>query len=65
MWLGTAVAIILVVTRLREPAVDDDPPPMQAKNWLFIAAMSAYLAATYAAISPSASKSPARWALRS
>jgi len=50
MWLGTAVALILVVTRLREPAVDDDPPPMQAKNWLFIAAMSAYLGATYAAL---------------
>ena len=50
MWLGTAVALILVVQRLRERPAADDPPPMQAKNWLFIAAMSAYLAATYFAI---------------
>jgi Tripartite tricarboxylate transporter TctB family len=51
MWLGTAVALILVGHRLREkPAVADDPAPMNAKNWLFIAAMSAYLAATYFAI---------------
>ena len=48
MWLGTAVALILVVQRLREGAgATDDPAPMQAKNWIFIAAMSAYLAATY------------------
>ncbi len=51
MWLGTAVAVILVGYRLREgPIAADDPAPMGAKNWLFIAAMSAYLAATYFAI---------------
>jgi Tripartite tricarboxylate transporter TctB family len=50
MWLGTAVALILVVQRLRERPRADDGAPMAAKNWLFIAAMSAYLAATYFAI---------------
>jgi hypothetical protein len=50
MWLGTAVAMILVVHRMRERPAADDPAPMGAKNWLFIAAMSAFLAATYYAI---------------
>jgi hypothetical protein len=50
MWLGAAVALILVVQRLREPPEADDPPPMAANNWLFIAAMSAFLAATYFAM---------------
>lgn len=50
MWLGTAVALILVGYRLREAPVADDPAPMDAKNWLFIAGMSVYLAATYFAI---------------
>ena len=48
MWLGTVVALILVVQRLREGVPPgEDPAPMRAKNWLFIAAISAYLAATY------------------
>ena len=48
MWLGTAVALLLVVVRLREPkSTDDEPAPMAAKNWLFIAPMSAFLAASY------------------
>jgi Tripartite tricarboxylate transporter TctB family len=50
MWLGTLVALILVVQRLREAPVETDEPPMHTKNWIFIAAMSAYLAATYFAI---------------
>jgi hypothetical protein len=50
MWLGTLVALVLVVQRLRELPVEGDQPPMCAKNWIFIAGMSAYLAATYFAI---------------
>lgn len=50
MWLGTLVALVLVVQRLREPAVEGDEPPMRLKNWIFIAVMSAYFAATYFAI---------------
>ena len=38
MWLGTAVAVLLVVQRLRESRdAEDEAPPMQAQNWLFIA----------------------------
>jgi hypothetical protein len=50
MWLGTAVALLLVIVRLRQPKpADADPGPMQPKNWLFIVAISAFLAATYVA----------------
>lgn len=51
MWLGFGVALILVGVRAREPReLDDTPMPMQLKNWLFIVAMSAFLAASYFAI---------------
>ncbi|MBI1201056.1 MAG: hypothetical protein GC182_00960 [Rhodopseudomonas sp.] len=51
MWLGTAVAVLLVVQRLREVgAAGDDEAPMAVKNWLFIVAMAAFLAVTYVAI---------------
>jgi Tripartite tricarboxylate transporter TctB family len=51
MWLGTAVALLLVVLRLREPRdPDEEQGPMQAKNWLFIAAISGFFAASYFAI---------------
>jgi hypothetical protein len=51
LWLGFGVALILVAARLREPAAaDEEPAHMQPKNWLFIAAMSAFLAASYFAI---------------
>jgi hypothetical protein len=51
MWLGTLVAVLLVVQRMREaPSTADEPAPMGSRNWLFIAAMSAFLAATYLGI---------------
>lgn len=51
MWLGTAVAVLLVVQRLREAGGDgEDEAPMNGKNWLFIVAMAAFLAVTYVAI---------------
>ena len=51
MWLGTAVAVLLVAQRLREPAgAEDEEAPMSAKNWLFIAVASVFLAVTYFAI---------------
>jgi len=51
MWLGTAVAALLVVQRLRESRdAADEEAPMETKNWLFIVAASVFLAATYFAI---------------
>lgn len=51
MWLGAGVALILVVLRLRQPPeADREPAHMQPSNWLFIVAMSAFLAASYFAV---------------
>jgi len=51
MWLGAGVALILVVVRLRQPRdADEEPADMQPSNWLFIVAMSAFLAASYFAL---------------
>lgn len=48
MWLGTAVALLMVVVRLRQPRDhDDESGSMKVANWLFIIVMSAFLAASY------------------
>lgn len=49
MWLGAAVSAILVAVRLRQSSgvADDEPVDMRPENWIFIIAMSAFLAATY------------------
>lgn len=48
MWLGTAVALLMVIVRLRQPRdPDDEAGPMQVANWLFILVMSAFLATSY------------------
>lgn len=48
MTLGAAVAVLLVVQRLREgPEVPDEPCDMGTRSWLFVIAISAFLALVY------------------
>ena len=48
MSLGAVVAVLLVVQRLRESSdAPDQPSDMESRSWLFVAAISAFLALVY------------------
>ncbi len=48
LWLITAVAVLLIVTRLPiSPDPSEAAPPLDGKNWLFICGAALFLAAAY------------------